>query len=222
MILAYETSTNVCSVSFQDRTGRIYERRTQGRGVHSDNVFLFTQGFMEEHNFTMEEVDVVLVSNGPGSYTGLRIGASAIKGLLFGLDVPLFACDTLASFAISPEGTEGHTIHGIIDARRIHVYHQAFDLEKGRLISRGEAKVIELLEFEKNISSDDVIVGTGTLRLTEGLIDESQIYDERSVSANSLLKLYQLPNFKKYCKKVTPEALDPNYVTSSQVNNSDQ
>ena len=125
MILAYETSTNICSVAFQNAEGEVFEKRIQGRSVHSDNLFLFTQQLTKEHDFKIEDLDAVLVSNGPGSYTGLRIAASAIKGIVFGKDVNLFACNTLASFAMAKENNS-RAIHSIIDARRTHVYHQAF------------------------------------------------------------------------------------------------
>lgn len=218
MILAYETSTNICSVSLQDREGNITERRIQGRSVHSDNVFLFTKTLMDDHNFSVADLDAVLVSNGPGSYTGLRIAASAIKGLLFGLDIPLFASNTLASFAIEADQQEG-TIHAIIDARRTHVYHQSFELGK-KLISTSEAKIVDISDLEDQIKPGDFIIGTGTERLNKKRLANIRVLDERNITANSLLKLYKLPNFKEFCIKTKPEELDPNYISSSQVNNS--
>lgn len=218
MILAYETSTNVCSVSLLDSGGRITERRIQGRGVHSDNVFLFTQDLMNDFNFKITDLDAVLVSNGPGSYTGLRIAASAIKGLLFGTEVSLYAVNTLASFAMNSVIKEG-IIHSIIDARRTHVYHQSFEFKK-KLIPTSEAKIIEIDEFLKIVEPKDSIIGTGTDRLDIDLLKGISVLDERNISANSLFKLYQLQNFKEFCLKTKPEELIPNYISSSQVNNS--
>ena len=79
MILAYETSTQVCSVAFLNNEGEIFQKRITGRSVHSDHVFLFTEELINEHAFNIGDLEAVLVSNGPGSYTGLRIAASAIK-----------------------------------------------------------------------------------------------------------------------------------------------
>ncbi len=218
MILAYETATNVCSVSFQDKDGGVTEKRIQGRGVHSDHVFLFTQELMNEYNFKIADLDAVLVSNGPGSYTGLRIAASAIKGILFGTDVPLYAANTLASFAMGVEERIG-IIHSIIDARRTHVYHQAFSSKDG-LISKSEPDIIEISEFEDFIQDGDTIIGTGINRLDKESLSKAELFDETSISASSLIKLYQVPNFLDFCVKTSPEELNPNYISSGQVNNS--
>lgn len=217
MILAYETATNVCSVSFQNREGKTFEKRIQGRGVHSDNVFLFTQEFMQEYEFNISDLDAVLVSNGPGSYTGLRIAASALKGILFKTEVPLFAANTLASFAMESDHKEG-TIHSIIDARRTHVYYQAFELGD-KLIKKSELGIVEITEFQQNINPGDCIIGTGIDRLDQELLKDVCICDDSKITANSLFKLFDIPNFKEFCIKTSPEELNPNYITSGQVNN---
>ncbi len=218
MILAFETSTQVCSVSFQDSEGEIHEKRIVGRSVHSDHLFLFTKALMEEHDFKIADLDAVIVSNGPGSYTGLRIAASAIKGLLFGTDVPLYAANTLASFAMEPESSPDQTIHAIIDARRTHVYHQSF-LFDGELNSTSEAAVVEITDLYKKVKKGDIIIGTGLERLDKELLDEVNSFDIDRVTANSLIKLFTLPNAEEFCDKTSAEELDPFYLTSNQVNN---
>lgn len=219
MILAYETSTNICSVAFLDDDGGVFEKRIQGRSVHSDNVFLFTQELMKEHGFKINDLEAVLTSNGPGSYTGLRIAASALKGLLFGTDVALFAINTLASFAIGANANSGETVHAIIDARRTHLYVQSFEV--GELLStHSKAEVMEISEFQKRIKKGEHIIGTGIGRIAGDTLEGIKTHDESHISAKSLIKLYKLSNFGEYGIKTEPEALDPNYISSSQVNNS--
>jgi len=219
MILAYETSTNICSVAFQDKEGNVFEKKTQGRGVHSDHLFLFTQQLMEENNFKIENLDSVLVSNGPGSYTGLRIAASAIKGILFGKDVNLFACNTLASLAMNSEASSGDIVHTIIDARRTHFYVQSFQFGNP-MDAQTDAELIEISDFEQTIKPGDHIVGTGISRLEQGVIKKVNTYKEEAITAKSLIKLFSLKNFDDFCIKTDLEALNPNYISSSQVNNS--
>jgi tRNA threonylcarbamoyl adenosine modification protein YeaZ len=219
MILAYETSTNICSVAFLNSKGEIFEKRIQGRSVHSDNLFLFTQQLMDEHNFIITDLDAVLVSNGPGSYTGLRIAASAIKGLLFGTNTSLYAVNTLASFAMGCKSEAVNNIHSIIDARRTHVYHQSFRFDK-ILHELSESDVIEISEFENLLQSEDCVIGTGIERIKEDALRNIQIFDSSFISAKNLIDLFRLTNAEVYCTKTDPEVLNSNYISSSQVNNS--
>lgn len=220
MILAYETSTQVCSVSFMDENGKVSEKRVTGRSVHSDHVFLFTQEFMRERSFYISDLDAVLVSNGPGSYTGLRIAASALKGLLFQQDVQLYAANTLASFAMGAGDNHSGTIHSIIDARRSHVYHQAFSLDN-RLNPTSKAEVMEISAFNDVVKPGDAIVGTGLERLGTKIQQGLMLLDDTHITASSLIRLYQLPNFKEFCARTKVQELNPDYITSSQINNTD-
>lgn len=219
MILAYETSTNICSVAFQDRDGKFHEKRIQGRSVHSDNMFLFTQQLMEEHDFKITDLEAVLVSNGPGSYTGLRIAASGIKGLMFGTEVDLYAVNTLASFAMGINPQKGITIHSIIDARRTHVYHQSFVFEEG-LQEVSKSKVIELSELEQILESNNVLVGTGIDRVDPKALEQINVFNENSITGISLIQLFSSLNNEQHCTKTKPGDLNSNYISSSQVNNS--
>src|SRR6056297_488404 len=83
MILSIETSTPVCSVALKATERGVWEKRTEGRGVHSERLFTFTGELLERSGAGISDLDAILFSGGPGSYTGLRIGASAIKGFLW-------------------------------------------------------------------------------------------------------------------------------------------
>lgn len=220
MILAFETSTDICSVALQDGNGARFEKRIQGRSTHSDNVFLFTKALMVEHNFTISDLDAVLVSNGPGSYTGLRIAASAVKGMLFGTDVDLYAINTLAAFAMGvADEANGTTIHAIIDARRSHLYHQKFCFQEN-LKSESKLKIREIEEVEPEIKSDDVLIGTGISRLNEKVLDLVRCFGPERISALALITLFTQKSKKEFWVKTAPELLNPDYITSNQVNNS--
>lgn len=219
-ILAFETATDICSVSFQNKEGELFEKRIQGRSVHSDNVFLFTEALMKEHNFSIEELDAVLVSNGPGSYTGLRIAASAIKGILFQSKVRLFEVNTLAGFAQSVvEVPRKLTVHSIIDARRTHVYHQSFNTAE-KLTHNSEMTIKEIAGLEEEIKVGDYIVGTGINRLSESAQEKVTSYGSENISASNLIHLFVNEPNSPFFKETTSEALNPNYISSSQVNNS--
>ncbi|HLR32455.1 MAG TPA: tRNA (adenosine(37)-N6)-threonylcarbamoyltransferase complex dimerization subunit type 1 TsaB [Fodinibius sp.] len=219
MILAFETATNVCSVVFCNDRNQLFEKRTERRGSHSEQLFLFIEELQQEHGFAIPELDAVLVSEGPGSYTGLRISASAAKGLLFQTEVPLYGVNTLASFAGSAVShhPEAQTIHSIIDARRVHIYHQQFTIDAdGALSSNDTVEVIPIEAFETMVHSGDTIIGTGLERIDEAVLDKTATFGKESITAASLIKLYKsLPS--AFVEEVNPEFFDPNYYSSNQV-----
>lgn len=219
MILAYETSTDICSVAFQNVEGEIHEKRIQGRSVHSDHLFLFTQALMEKHGFAIDQIDNVLVSNGPGSYTGLRIAASAIKGIFFDSVANIYATNTLAGIAASQLEKSGKTVHAIIDARRSHVYHQQFHINK-LMVPQSEMKLLEIDTFEATLTEADIVVGTGLNRLNPTNLEGIETYSTDVISAQNLIQLFNHQSESEFFDKTDLEALDPNYITSSQVNNS--
>ncbi len=220
MILALETATKVCSVAFYDGEGTISEKRIEQRGTHSEQLFLFIEELQEEHHFVLSDLDAVLVSEGPGSYTGLRISASAVKGLLFQSEVPLYGINTLASFAMQAlkEESSVNTIHSIIDARRVHVYHQKFSVSDKQIHTDDEVEVIPIKALESMVHSDDVIVGTGLQRIDKLAREKARrTFGPEAISATSLIKLYQA-GLTKFVNEVDPEAFEPKYYTSNQVN----
>lgn len=219
MILAFETSTRICSVAFQNKEGEVFEKSIEGRSVHSDHVFLFTQELMNEHSFSLSDLESVLVSNGPGSYTGLRIAVSAIKGLLFGSEVQLFAINTLAAFAMASNPQNGDVIHSIMDARRTHVYHQQFKMNP-HLEAVTSAKIIEISELEKQLQPKNILTGSGISRLNTDKLHEIQCFGMEQISAKSLITLCESYKNDDFCINTKIEELNPNYISSSQVNNS--
>lgn len=214
MILAVETATNICSVAFQDDEGRIFEKRTERKGSHSELLFLFVRELMAENHFSLKDLDAVLVSTGPGSYTGLRIAASAVKGMLFDLEVPVYAGNTLAGFAhVMEEGT----VHAVINARRKHLYHQQFK-RSGTLEALTGSQLLELAEIESMLKTGDQIIGSGIERLKEEALAKVKTAPPSQISAKGLVSLFNDSARDDFFKKTTPEELESNYLTSSQIN----
>lgn len=218
IILAIETSTPVCSVALQTANGRITEKRTEGQGVHSEKTFLFIKELLERAELTISDLDSVLFSNGPGSYTGLRIGAAAIKGLLFRKNTPLFTFPTLVSFAAGVlETDKTKTVHAVIDARREHLYWQKVE-NNGLKVS--DAQIIEIEKLEKAVLKDHIIVGTGWERLSLPSQNQNQCIGTEGISAVNLIRALGHQYLRKYVKKEEVETFEPNYLTMSQINNS--
>lgn len=126
-ILNIETATKNCSVSVakDGQTISCHEVAEQGYS-HAEKLHVFIESVLQESRLSFKDLDAIAVSQGPGSYTGLRIGVSAAKGLCYALNIPLIAVDTLASLAAQANVTDG-LIVPMIDARRMEVYSAIFD-----------------------------------------------------------------------------------------------
>lgn len=219
MQLALETSTNICSVALRDGEGEVHEKRTEVRGSHSEKLFLFIDELLNEQGISFDELESIVVSEGPGSYTGLRISASAVKGLLFESEKKLFAANTLAGFAESVIDADESAvkIHSIIDARRVHVYHQPFEYKSGKLSNTDSVKVIPIEQFEHVLEEGDAVVGTGLQRIDQDLLKSMKVYNHSYITARSLLSLLQRDTENSYVKEADPRKFEPRYYTSNQV-----
>jgi len=132
-ILCIETTTTNCSVSIalDGKTIALQEENRENYS-HSENLHGFISKALEKANISKSQIDAVAVSMGPGSYTGLRIGVSAAKGLCFALEIPLISVDTLNAFAFQVV-EECECIIPMLDARRMEVYSCVFDSNKNKL-----------------------------------------------------------------------------------------
>jgi tRNA threonylcarbamoyladenosine biosynthesis protein TsaB len=128
-ILNIETATKNCSIAIakEGKTMLCKEMAEQGYS-HAEKLHVFIEEALQESHLTFKDLSAIAVSQGPGSYTGLRIGVSAAKGLCFALDIPLIAVDTLQVLASQLTVTEG-VIIPMIDARRMEVYSAIFNAE---------------------------------------------------------------------------------------------
>jgi tRNA threonylcarbamoyladenosine biosynthesis protein TsaB len=126
-ILNIETATKNCSVALaKDGITISYNEIAEEGYSHAERLHVFIEAVLKEAGITYKDLAAIAVSQGPGSYTGLRIGVSAAKGLCFALDIPLIAVDTLQTLASQATISEG-LIVPMIDARRMEVYSAIFN-----------------------------------------------------------------------------------------------
>lgn len=141
IILNIETATKNCSVSLSKSGKTIFVKEHADQGYsHAEKLHVFIDEVIKECQINISEINAVAVSKGPGSYTGLRIGVSAAKGLCYALNIPLIALDTLEILANQVQ-KKGGLIVPMLDARRMEVYSVIFnnDLEK---ISETKAEIL--------------------------------------------------------------------------------
>ena len=136
MILCLETATTVCSVALVDREGTISLRQSSAPKSHATMLTMFASEVLEEAGVKARDLEAVAVSKGPGSYTGLRIGVSAAKGIAYGASVPLIGIETTLLMFYGMTGravnmfndTSAVLFCPMIDARRMEVYYCIYDI----------------------------------------------------------------------------------------------
>ena len=147
LLLCLETATRNCSVALV-REGQVIALREKAEEgyTHAEKLHVFIEEVLQETGFLASELDAVAVCKGPGSYTGLRIGVSAAKGLCYALQIPLISVSTLQILARATSVNEGYIIP-LIDARRMEVYTAVFDTN-GKPLSAVEAMILNETSFE--------------------------------------------------------------------------
>ena len=127
-ILCIETTTTNCSVALSvDGIVVSLKEENDKNYSHAEKLHLFIEKVLVKSEITKDKLDAVAVSKGPGSYTGLRIGVSAAKGLCFALEIPLISIPTLEALAYQVKNTDG-IIVPMLDARRLEVYSAVFSV----------------------------------------------------------------------------------------------
>lgn len=129
-VLSIETSGSICSVAIIENQCVVEIISTEEPNVHSKKLAVFIQDIFKKTNLNPSDIDVVAVSEGPGSYTGLRIGFSLAKGLCYALDKPIVLVPTLKAIAFEMKKQISQSeslIIPMIDARRMEVYSAIYD-----------------------------------------------------------------------------------------------
>ena len=162
-ILALETSAKAVSAAVVEN-GKVLCSGYQDTGLtHSRTLMPIVEHILKNTDLTMADMDAVAVAAGPGSFTGIRIGVSAAKGLAFAVDKPAVGVSTLAAMARNVAFTDGLVVCAM-DARRSQIYNALFEAKGGRLARLTEDRAIALSDLAEEMKDDPrpkTIVGDG-------------------------------------------------------------
>jgi len=196
-ILNIETSTTNCSVSLSNKGETVVLKEDYNNNYsHAERLHLYIDDVLKEANISISELQAIAISKGPGSYTGLRIGVSAAKGLCFAADKPLISISTLEALAHQIETEEG-VIVPMLDARRMEVYSAIFDADYNQ-VRDTQAEVLDENSFKKYLDEGKVFfVGNGVAKTKELISHPNAVFIENKLpSANEMSRLA----FAKYKK----------------------
>ncbi len=200
-ILNIETATTVCSVSIS-KDGNILGYKEIDNGfTHSENLHLFINELLIELNISINNLSAIAISKGPGSYTGLRIGVSAAKGLAYALNIPLISVDTLKimSYQVSRLRREFDFFCPMIDARRMEVYTCVYDTQLNLQIHT-QALIIDPLSIKIFDSFSSIcFFGDGMLKCKEVIsaLQNAVCVDNIKPSSQYMCKL----SYEKFLKQ---------------------
>lgn len=209
-ILNIETATKNCSVAIAKNGETILCKEMAEEGYsHAEKLHVFIKEAIDNLQISFKDLSAIAVSQGPGSYTGLRIGVSAAKGLCYALDIPLIAVDTLAVLASQVKVSNG-VIIPMIDARRMEVYSAIFDANVNK-IREVQAEIIDGESFSE-IGAPVYFLGDCSLKCKAVLTNEKFIFLEDKIypSAKEMSAL----SFEKFKKGDTVDVayFEPYYL----------
>ena len=201
-ILHIETSSRNCSVAISDGEEllclceEVSENYKQSESLHT-----FVEWALEGAEISLKEIEAVSLGKGPGSYTGLRIGAASAKGFCYGLKVPLIAVNSLETM-IEPFLRQNYdVIIPLIDARRMEVYCAIFDGNSGEMISGTEAKILDEQTFKEWEGKKILFVGDGAKKAKEilqisGVDFISDVYPSAKYLIKKSVEKFKQKNFE--------------------------
>ena len=173
-ILALETSAKAVSAAVTE-DGKVLCSGYQDTGLtHSRTLMPIVEAMLKNTGLTVQDCDAVAVAAGPGSFTGIRIGVSAAKGLAFAADKPCAAVSTLEAMARNVAHMDALVVCAM-DARRSQIYNALFTSEHGRLTRRTPDRAIGLAELAEELRSEPlplVIVGDGAVLCESAAVTE--------------------------------------------------
>ena len=175
-ILALETSAKAVSAAVSEN-GRILASGYQDTGLtHSRTLMPIVEHILKNTDLKLSDMDAIAVAVGPGSFTGIRIGVSAAKGLAFSVDKPAVGVSTLAAMARNAAFFDGLIVCAM-DARRSQVYNAVFAAEGGQLTRLTPDRAIALSQLAEELQGDPrpkLVVGDGAA-LCSGFLSEAGI-----------------------------------------------
>ncbi|MFN4080762.1 MAG: tRNA (adenosine(37)-N6)-threonylcarbamoyltransferase complex dimerization subunit type 1 TsaB [Saprospiraceae bacterium] len=230
-ILLIETATDICSVALAEGGESRMER--SGQSNHAAQITVFIQDCMQALGWTYDSLDAVALSRGPGSYTGLRVGASVAKGICEALDIPLIAVDTLQAMAwgarqVMPSAYASPVFVPMLDARRQEVWTQIFGADLSPLspalplVAESADALLDFVgKFSQNLEYKWIFfLGNGTVKIKSVSLPPKSVFSPVKNSASHLAHLAQNKFEQSDFEEVSyfePFYMKPPHITTPSV-----
>lgn len=197
LLLHIETATEICSVALTEGNQVLNVCDNNDGNSHSKTLLPFIDKVLKESKRELNELDGVVVSIGPGSYTGLRIGVSTAKGIAYSLQIPVITVSTLESIAngcqAQSAGLTSQQIIPMIDARRMEVFAARYDADMN-LIDDVAAVIVEDGTYADLLAKQPIVFCGNGMPKCKGLLSQ---YTNASFVEFSISARYMLPTALK-------------------------
>ena len=198
-ILSIDTSSTNCSIAVVGDEATLGEININFNLQHSMLLMPLVEELLKRLDVTPKDLTALTVSIGPGSFTGLRIGLAAVKGLASGLDLPIYAVDSIKTLAYGVFGFNG-IIVPMIDALRGGYYTAFYTFEKGVLMTLMDPIILTFEEIKEKLKDEDreiMILGDVGLKIPE----ESLKFNDQVIIAPRHLNMRKSQAENEYEKK---------------------
>ena len=221
LILAFETSAKAGSVALLDENKLLGESYQNTGLTHSQTLMVMAEDLLKQCGKTVADLTAVAVAEGPGSFTGVRIGVAAAKGMSWGAELPCYGVSTLEAMAVSLGAYEGH-VCACMDARRNQVYNALFLADQGRITRITGDRAIALADLKTELEHIDgpiFLVGDGAMlthktlspEIPDLILPPEHRLHQRAVGVAILAEQMQSAG-----KTGDGNTLSPNYLRLSQ------
>ena len=189
IILNIDTAISTASVCLSKEAQSLQFALNSNRQDHASWIHIAIKNVIAEARLNVKDLEAIAVTIGPGSYTGLRVGLSAAKGLCFALDIPLISVNTLEVMAYAVINEEADLFCPLIDARRMEVFMAVYDKNMEVIISPC-AMIIAQNSFDILLASGKIIFsGNGSEKIKKVVCHPNAIFKNSTTTAADMVKL---------------------------------
>lgn len=210
MLLSIDSSAVTASVALTDGTNVIKSEFINNGLTHSETLMPMIKNVMREYGF--DDIDGIAVTSGPGSFTGVRIGVSTVKGLAFNNNIPCYSVSTLEAIA---HNFENGIICAVMDARRMQFYNALFEVKDCKVIRLTPDRAISIEDLRKELTSFDkvIIAGDGARLCYKNIELENCVIAEDDKIYQNAIGVAKAVN---EVNKLSSKQLMPVYLRQSQ------
>lgn len=218
-ILAVDTSALTATVAVMKNGVTVFENNITNALTHSETLMPMIDYALNSVKLSVGDIDLFAVSCGPGSFTGIRIGVSAIKALAYATGKNVFGMNTLEALAYNIPLVEGVPICPIMDARRSQVYNAIYKFKDGKAYTVVEPRALSVEELCAQISEKTIFVGDGVNVYRDKiatLCGDKAVFAPAHLTLQKASSVAYAASMADENEYLTPEALEVIYLRKSQ------